>query len=243
MNYYRYHRRRNLKNRTKNFSVIGWLIVINIIVFIIELILLAFSPDSFKYLALNPTSILQGKYLWTIFTHMFVHAPGSFFAPFSEHLLINMFVLFSLGGLCEKIIGKKRFIWFYLVSGIFAGLLSVALSGLFGSADASAWGTRIFGNPAIFMVGASGAIFAIAGLYVTLLPKLKFMIIFLPFFSLPAYIMVPLALFGMWIVSVFANWPVGNVAHFGGFIVGISYGLYLRQRYRRKVKKLQTMFK
>jgi membrane associated rhomboid family serine protease len=156
------------------------------------------------------------------------------------HLLINMFVLFSLGGLSERIIGRKRFFWFYIISGIFAGLLSVVLSGFFGVSEL---GARIFGSPDIFMVGASGAIFAIAGLYVVLLPKLKFAIIFFPFFSFPGYVLIPLVLFGVWALSIVFGWPVGNVAHFGGFIVGLVYGFYLKNKYKRKVKMLQRMIK
>jgi len=235
MNYYKYKRRINLRRKARGLSVVTWLILINIAIFIVELILLAISEDFINIIALKPSNILQGQYLWTLVVHMFVHDPSF---PFL-HLIVNMFVLFSLGGLSEKIIGRKRFIWFYLIGGTFAGILSVILAGFFGNSDI---GARVFGSPDIFMVGASGAVFAIAGLYVTLLPRLKFMIIFLPFFSLPAYIMVPLVLFGMWIVSIFANWPIGNVAHFGGFLVGILYGVYLRRKYKRKVQRLQRMF-
>jgi membrane associated rhomboid family serine protease len=215
------------------FSIVAWLIIITSITSIIGFIIFGFFPDYINYIALKPTNIMQGKFLWTILTHMFIHGGIG-------HLLINMFVLFSLGSLCERIIGKKRFLWFYLISGIFAGLLSVILTAQYGN---TVWGGRIFGSPDIFMVGASGAIFAIAGLYVMLLPRLKFMIIFLPFFSLPAYIMVPLALFAVWIVSILGNWPIGNIAHFGGFLAGIIYGFYLRTKYGRKVAKLQRMFR
>src|SRR3989338_680629 len=216
-----------------SFSTVAWLIVITIFISLIGRIIFAFFPDYIDYLALKPSNIMQGKFLWTLITHMFIHSGIG-------HLLINMFVLFSLGSLCERIIGRKRFLWFYILSGIFAGILSVALSAQFGS---TLWGERIFGSPDMLMVGASGAIFAIAGLYVMLLPKLKFMIIFLPFFSLPAYIMVPLVLFVVWAISIFANWPIGNVAHFGGFLAGIVYGLFLRMKYQRKVAKLQKMFR
>ena len=68
------------------------------------------------------------------------------------HLLVNMFVLFSLGALCEKIIGRKRFIWFYLISGLVAGVLSVLVSGFFGTSDI---GAKIFGTPDICMDGVS----------------------------------------------------------------------------------------
>ncbi|MDO8460460.1 MAG: rhomboid family intramembrane serine protease [Nanoarchaeota archaeon] len=235
MNSYTYGigNKKSFGTRLKELSIVIWLIIVTTIISITGFILTKVYPDSINYFALMPSNIIQGKYLWTLVTHIFIHA-GAF------HLLINMFVLFSLGSLCEKIIGRKRFFWFYLISGVFAGILSVALSGLFGN---TSLGARIFGQPDIYMVGASGAIFAIAGLYVLLLPHLRFMIIFLPFFSLPAYIMIPLALFGVWIISILAGWPIGNVAHFGGFIAGLVYGLYLRTKYKKKVNLLQKMFR
>ncbi|MAG37781.1 hypothetical protein CMI45_00475 [Candidatus Pacearchaeota archaeon] len=237
-------RRRNFLDRLGGFSAVTWLIIITVLISVLVFILTGIycvpveggvleTCKVFDLFALKPGNILQGQYLWTLLTHMFVHGGIG-------HLLINMFVLFSLGGLCERIIGKKRFVWFYLISGVFAGLLSVVLSGAFGLSDL---GARIFGSPEIFMVGASGAIFAIAGLYVVLLPRLKFMIIFLPFFGFPGYILIPAVLFGVWLLSVIFNWPVGNVAHFGGFLVGIVYGVYLRRKYKRKVKMLQRMFR
>ena len=121
-----------------------------------------------EYVAIQPNLFMNGKALWTLITSMFMH--GGFF-----HLFINMFVLFQLGNLSEKIIGKKRFLWFYLLSGIFANLLFVILSFYFGN---SSIGERIFGSPNISALGASGAIFAIAGLLMILIPKLRFMIIF-----------------------------------------------------------------
>jgi len=222
-----------------NPSATNLLILVNIIFFIIATTLLLFTPNFFNHIALKPTNIFQGKYLWTFLTSMFMHAPGGIIPFLSFHLLINMFVLFSLGGMMERIIGKKRFLWFYLISGLIAGLLFVFLSYFFGN---TGLGERIFGSPLIPAVGASGAIFAIAGLFVMLTPKLKFMIIFLPFFSLPAYLMIPLVLFGTWLVSSSTGFPIGNTAHLGGFLCGIIYGIYLRKKYRNKVKYLDKHF-
>src|SRR3989338_4973009 len=196
VNYYKrigVNRRKNFFERIGDFSIVTLLIILTSIISITVFILSGIYCDTescvvFDIFALKPSNILSGQYLWTVISHMFVHGGIG-------HLIINMFVLFSLGRLCERIIGSKRFIWFYLISGIFAGLLSVVLAGFFGFGI----GERIFGSPGIFMVGASGAIFAIAGLYVILLPKIRFMIIFLPFFSLPGYIMVPLMLFATWL--------------------------------------------
>ena len=75
-----------------------------------------------------------------------------------------------------------------------------------------------------------------------LTPKLKFMIIFLPFFSLPAYIMIPLVLFGTWLVSSSVGAGIGNTAHFGGFLCGVIYGLYLRNKYKRKTRMIANYF-
>ncbi len=226
-------------NRKKNFfgrfSATKLIIYANVIFFVIAMILSLLIPNFLNYISLNPTNIFQGKYLWTFLTSMFMHAPS--IIPF--HLLINMFVLFSLGGMMEKIIGKKRFLSFYLISGLIAGLLFVLLANFFGS---SGLGEKIFGNPGMAAVGASGAIFAIAGLFMVLTPKLKFMIIFLPFFSLPAYVMIPLVLFGTWLVSSSTGFPIGNTAHFGGFLCGVVYGLYLKKRYPKKTQILSKHF-
>lgn len=223
---------RNFLSRMKEWSIVSKIIFVTVVISVVAFISMMAFPDSVDYFALRPLSILQGKALWTLVLHIFVH--GGFF-----HLFINMFVLFSLGSLCEKIIGKKRFIWFYLIAGIFAGLLSVVLAGFYGHGF---W-AKVFGSPDVYMVGASGAIFAIAGLFVVLLPRLKFVIIFLPFFSLPAYLMVPLVLLLTWIASIAAGLPIGNVAHFGGFLVGIGYGYYLRRKYWKKVKMIQKAFR
>jgi len=199
--------------------------------FFIILFSLYGNEDRIIYFALNPSLIMQGKYLWALLIHMFSHVSYM-------HLFVNMFALLSLGRLSEKIIGKKRFIWFYLLAGLFAGILAVILSGLFGYGI----GEKIFGSPNSFMLGASGAIFGIAGLFVILLPKLRFSIIFLPFWSFPAYKIIPFILVAMWALSISLGLPVGNTAHFGGFLAGIIYGLYLKSKYRNKVIMLQRQF-
>ncbi len=220
-----------------NRSVTFWLIVANIMFFLIAVLLGALGSsncaDSIcRYIAIQPESLLLQGYFWTILTSMFMH--GGIW-----HLIINMFVLASLGGLCERIIGRRRFLKFYILAGMFAGLMFVALAALFGAGEL---GSRIFGSPASYAVGASGAIFAIAGLFVMLTPKLKFYIIFLPFFSLPAYIMVPFVLFVTWLVSSSTGFPIGNTAHFGGFLVGILYGVYLKHKYKRKTRMISELF-
>lgn len=212
-------------------SMVFLIIIISTIFSIIGFFLFRFNYG-IEYIALKPSNFLEGKYIWTLLTHMFVH--GGIF-----HLFVNMFVLFSIGSLCEKIIGRKRFLWFYILSGIFAGLLSVLAARFLGHGFLE----KIVGTSEVYMVGASGAIFALAGLFVVILPNIRFSIIFLPFFSLPGYLMVPLVLLLTWVVSFFVGLNIGNVAHFGGFLVGITYGFYLRIKYKRKILILQRYFR
>jgi membrane associated rhomboid family serine protease len=217
----------------KNLSITNWLIIVNVIVFIVISVLFAKNSNSINYFALSPIGILHWRYLWSIILHMFSHF-------YFIHLLVNMIALFSLGNFAEKIIGRKRFILAYLTSGLFAGILSVVLSGYFGYGF---WGSRIFGAADIPMLGASGAIFGIAGLFVILLPRIKFSIIFLPWWGFDAYKIIPLFLVGFWVLSIALGWPIGNVAHAGGFIAGMAFGWYLKVKYKRKVALLQRYFR
>lgn len=235
--------RRKTPEFLSKMSITYWLILVNIVFFLFSFPLLISSQEyceinlnhekcTSKYLAVNPQLFFENYYFWTLLTSVFMH--GNFF-----HLFINMFVLFSLGSLCERIIGRKRYLAFYLVSGIISSLFFVLFAYFLGGNDL---GAKIFGNTTAFAVGASGAIFAIAGLFMILTPKLRFAIIFLPFFSLPAYIMIPLVLVATWVVSSSVGIGIGNTAHFGGFVAGVFYGLYLRNKYPQKTKMIERYF-
>ena len=152
---------RNLRFLPSKKSIFGLLsatttlIILNVLAFIMFLILLVLFRNNtqslYDFVALSPLNILHGKYLWTFITSMFMHGNLA-------HLFFNMFSLAFIGSFVEKIIGRKRFISFYLISGLFAGIVFVALSGLFGN---SILGAKIFGDPNISGVGASGAIFGL----------------------------------------------------------------------------------
>lgn len=163
-----------MRSILKNLSATHWIIFLNVIFGIVFSILFAINPNYISYFALKPSNIIHGKYLWTIVTHMFLH---SGFA----HLFFNMLSLFFVGTFLERIIGKKRFVYFYLASGIFAALVLSLLSGFFGN---SALGERIFSNPEIFGVGASGAIFGLIGLIMILTPRLKVFLILGPLIAI-----------------------------------------------------------
>jgi membrane associated rhomboid family serine protease len=159
-----------------NLTITTKLIILNVIIFLIVDILSSIYGDKlvFSYLALTPSNIIAGKYLWTLITHMFLHA--NFL-----HLFFNMFSLWFIGKNVEKIIGYKRFIWFYLISGIVAGLFFSILSGVFGL---SLIGSKLFGNPTISGVGASGAIFGLLGMMAVLVPRTRIYLIAGPLIAL-----------------------------------------------------------
>ena len=101
-----------------SLSVNTILILVNVILFVVFTLLLYFNSAFIDYIAIKPSNILEGKYLWTFFTSMFMHA--GFF-----HIFANMLSLLFIGSLVERILGRKRYFYFYMISGLFAGLFFV----------------------------------------------------------------------------------------------------------------------
>jgi membrane associated rhomboid family serine protease len=146
-----------------HLSVNTILILINVAMFILLSILISINPALVNYFALNPSNILHGQYLWTFLTSMFSHV-------YFWHLAFNMISLFFVGILIERILGPKRYLFFYIAAGLFAGIVFALLAGFFGT---SQLGASLFGNPNIAGLGASGAIFGLIGLLAVLTPKNK----------------------------------------------------------------------
>ncbi len=144
-----------------NFSMTTQLIFINVVFYFISHIIIGIFGEQFflSNFALTPSLILHGKNLWTLFTSMFSHI--LFF-----HIFANMFSLFFIGSFLEKIIGKKRFFWMYIFSGLMGGIFFV-LSGM------------TFHND-IPGVGASGAIFGLLGVLAVLVPYSRIYLIIGP---------------------------------------------------------------
>jgi membrane associated rhomboid family serine protease len=59
----------------------------------------------------------------------------------------------------------------------------------------------------------------------------------MPFWALPIVAIVPL-----FIIGYFFPLPIGNMAHLGGYIAGMIYGLYLRARYKKKTQLIARYF-
>ena len=205
-----------------DWSVTWQLITINILFFIISGILIWAKVIPMDYLALKPANIFENHYFWTFFTSMFMH--GGIF-----HLFVNMLSLVFIGSLLEKILGRRRYFWFYLISGIFAGIFFVGLSLIFS------------GDYSSFAVGASGAIFGLVGVLILLTPNLPVYVMFIPI-PIKIKYAAPGLLILLWLISFLGNVPIGNTAHFGGLFIGIIYGLILRYRFPKKVKYINQRF-
>jgi rhomboid protease GluP len=136
---------------------------------------------------------------WRIITSCFVHAG-------ILHLLMNMYVLFSLGRLAELFFGLRRFLMLYLCAGI-------------GGALASMWW-----NPAVAGIGASGAILGIFGGMIALLEVNKGHINPEAASNLSKKLIQNVLLC---VVAGFMIPNVDNACHAGGFAVGWLMGFAL----------------
>ena len=193
------------------------LIALNVLVFLAELNQLDTGNFLVQWGAV-PVRISHGQGLETLVTSMFLHAGW-------WHLLGNMLFLFVFGDNVEDAFGHVRYLLFYLVCGVLAGLAQVLLA-----PDASLPG-----------VGASGAISGVLAAYLIMFGTNPVRVL-LGFFPLvvPAYVMI-----GVWILLQFFNGLAGVAqtaqsggvaygAHIGGFVGGIVLTLVLRPSSRRR---------
>ena len=213
-----------LRERLTN-TYTGLIIIINVVAFIIFQITLGMIKQptliTTSYVAIQPGLILAGKHLWTLLTHMFMHANLT-------HLFVNMISLMFLGSFVEKLIGKKRFLLVYFGGGLSAALLFIIVAGF----------TRIDINT--FAVGASGAIFALGGILAILTPRLPVLVFFV--LPMPMWGAMIFLLGIMWVMSITLSIPIGNIAHLGGLLLGVAYGFYLKEKYPRKTKMISRYF-
>lgn len=219
-------------------SINSSLIFLNVLFFIIFTILLYFKIIPIDFIAIKPENILQGKYFWTFISSMFMHA--GFF-----HIFANMLSLFFVGRLIESLLGRKRYLWFYLISGLFSGVFFVGISYIFSLIENISIGQSIisFGNDlGLYAVGASGAIFGLIGLLMFLTPNLPVYLMFIPIPVKMKYA-APGMLILLWFISIAGNVPIGNTAHFGGLLAGIAYGIYLIVKFPNKTNYIRNYFK
>lgn len=219
--------------------VVKNLIIINVIFFLATLF--------FKQQGVDLTAILGAHYfnspdfrIWQPLTYMFMHSDQNY-----AHIFFNMFGLYMFGSILEAHWGAKRFINFYLITGLGAILLQWCVQAFelyqitgsivnqgqvplemladrkydparFSDGDASTLYSVFFGT----MVGASGAIFGIMTAFAMLYPNIEMYLMFIPMpvkakYFIPVYILIEL---GMGLARIEGD-SVAHFAHLGGALI------------------------
>jgi membrane associated rhomboid family serine protease len=183
--------------------VIKWLIVSNVAVFLGALV----TPSLiFGTLGLVPREVLRHFSLWRLATYMFVHY--GFF-----HIFFNMFALWMFGTELERVWGPRFFLKFYFVTGIGAGILTVAFSMLPFSFANQVYASNV--------VGASGAVYGLLLAWALYFPNRPVYMYLL--FPVPARVFVALMGAIALLSSLSSSGGVANATHLGGLAIAYLY--------------------
>jgi membrane associated rhomboid family serine protease len=199
--------------QSRSFPLVNWLLIgLNVVAFLMELRAGRNIEELVYVLGVIPSSFLEQpdahEYM-TLLTSMFLH--GGWF-----HLFSNMLALYIFGDNVEDRMGPVRYLLFYLLCGVAAGLVHIHF------------------NPhsTVPTIGASGAIAGVLGAYLMLFPAAR-VITMVPVFFMPYFIELPAVVYlGVWFLSqllngtlaiVAAQPTMGGVAWWaraGGFVAG-----------------------
>jgi membrane associated rhomboid family serine protease len=187
--------------------VIKNLLIINVAVFFVQMLAsnLKLGGEPLGYLlnwwfALNPLGEGYNFQIWQLISYQFMHANFT-------HIFFNMFILWMFGMEVENIWGSKKFLYFYLICGISAGLAQLFISPL-------------FSIPAI-TIGASGAIFGVMIAFAMLFPDRYIFLYFLIPIKAKYLIGFLFVLEIFWIGDAGSN--VAHLAHLGGAVAGFIF--------------------
>lgn len=166
---------------------------------------LTFNNIITRYFGLIP---LEGFVGWTFFpwqliTYQFLH--GGF-----THVFFNMLMLWMFGMEIENQWGSKKFLYFYLLCGVVAGLAHLFIAPLLGGGNAP-------------VVGASGAIYGVMVAFAMMYPNRYIFIYFL--FPVKAKYLIGILLV-MEFLFVPSGGSVAHLAHLGGAFAGFIYLLF-----------------
>lgn len=171
-----------------------WLSIICIVVFILQNLIQSLTD----VLLLSQNSFFQP---WRFLTAIFLHASLS-------HLTLNLFALILFGLILESLVGSRKFLLIFMVSGIFANLIAI----FFYSSS----------------LGASGAIFGVIGALTILKPKMTVWA-----FSLPMPMVLAAALWALGdVLGIFMPSGTGNIAHLSGLAFGLVFSLLSKPKFK-----------
>ena len=214
-------------NETQNKCYVRLIILIICTLIFFSQIL---SPNTnywIYYFGFKPLSLYQNvtypsfPSFFTLITSLFLHGGWM-------HFLGNMLYLWIFADNVEDKLGIRKFIFFYLISGIFASL------------------TQAFFNISseVPMIGASGSIAGVLGAYLYYFPKAKVLVL-IPFFIIFTIKVQAYVLLIFWFLYQFLNLSnvdssVAWLAHIGGFVFGYFFAIVNKNKKERK--KGKTIF-
>ena len=174
-------------------SMIGKLILANIVVFILQYV---FRPHFTNLFALHPRSVVENFYVWQMVSYMFLHGG-------LMHLLFNMLMLWLFGSTLEAVWGSRQFLRYYVVCGLGGAVFSLIFS---------------YNN---YVIGASGAIFGLYLAYAMMFPDNHVYLYFLVPIK-AKYLVAGLALFQL-VSGISGPSGIAYFAHLGGMAAGLFF--------------------
>lgn len=194
---------------------VRWLLITNVGIWLLYFLTLISGASSaarwFQNLWLTPQDVVQRFQIWQLFTYLFLHDPRGF-----GHILFNMLTLWMFGADLERSWGARRFLKYYFLCGIGAGICVVIVN------------YTPFGDPTTRTIGASGAIYGLLMAFGMLYPDTTVLFSFLFPMKAKYFVMIIGAI--AFLSSLGANSGISNVAHLGGMLFGY---VYLNSQQRR----------
>lgn len=221
----------------KQSPVVFNLIIINVLMYLAQMLIKPFDFTEWGALHYYTSNLFHPH---QFITSIFMHSTGGF-----THILFNMFCLWTFGGLLERVWGSKKFLVFYLICGIGAGILvqfTIPFSAVqIAKADTVniAQGFTIeqittFYKENYSMIGASGAIMGLEAAFAYLFPNTQLYVMFIPVplkakYVIPFFILIDL--FGG--IYHIQGDNIGHFAHLGGALIGFLLALYWNKTNRK----------
>ncbi len=215
----------NMPPITKN------LLIINVLMYLAVVVLQRYGVDLNALLGLHFFMASDFR-LHQFVTYLFMH--GSF-----EHLFFNMFALWMFGRIIEQVFGPKRFLTYYLVCGLGAGLIQELVQyGHYLYAGLDAYElinlNGVIVEKAEFLnnwctVGASGSIYGILLAFGMIFPEERMFIIPFPFPIKAKYFVAGYAVIELLSAMLRSGDGVAHMAHLGGMLFGLLLLLHWRR--------------
>lgn len=194
--------------------MVAKIVLVTVGVFLLQLLTQRPQADSlaFDWLAIERDLVFSYGQIWRLLTYAFIHSETQLL-----HIGCNMLGLYFLGRIVSQTLGEREFLWVYLTSAVFSGIVQASSMAIF----------RTPGQD--WALGASGAVCAVFVLFALHYPRMK-----LYFFGV-------LPIEARWLLAVAVAWDglgflglvpslfvgdgakVGHAAHLGGLAFGFLY--------------------